>query len=177
MRLLLTTLCAWWCSAYTLGDRLLLQVNDRSFTQRQLEAHILVREALRVTPQPAAISAQRWRALLDTFREDMLILSELERYDRYLPRAADIETAEHYVLQKRTALQADFVRLGIDDDMLRKLIVTNLKINSYRRVQSKNTTTATSWLRKIERRNAVRFYRGSSLWMPIHPQWRDPATR
>lgn len=175
MRLLFTSILALFCSAYQLGDRLLLQINNVSYTQRQLEAHTLIREALRVTlssTERLVISAQVWRDLLDKFREDMLILLELERYDRYRPSKADIDTARRYVLQKQVELQADFVRLGIDDNMLTELLAVNLKINAYRRAQKQKTTTMTKprWLQKIEQRNFVRFYRGSSLWMPIHPQ-------
>ena len=173
MRLLLVISLAVWCSAYTLGDRLLLQINNRSYTQRQLEAHMLIREALRITSQSLAtpiISAQRWRDLLELFREDMLILLELERYDRYRPSEADVEAARHYVLQKQALLRADLARLNIGDAMLTELIIVNLKISSYRRAQDKSTTpTKPRWLQKIEQHNFVRFYRGSSLWMPITP--------
>ena len=175
MRLLFALILALFCSAYQLGDRLLLQINNASYTQRQLEAHTLIREALRVmpvSPEQLVISAQLWRDLLDKFREDMLILLELERFDRYRPSEADIDTARRYVMQKQAELQADFVRLGIDDDMLTELLAVNLKINAYRRAQEQKTTTTTKprWLQKIEQRNFVRFYRGSSLWMPIHPK-------
>ena len=173
MRLLLTFVLAVFCSAYQLGDRLLLQINNVSYTQRQLEAHTLIREALQVT-QPSTerlvISAQVWRDLLDKFREDMLILLELERYDRYRPSETDIDTARRYVMQQQAKLQADFVRLGIDDNMLTELLAVNLKINAYRRAQEQKTTAKPRWLHKIEQRNFVRFYRGSSLWMPIQPQ-------
>jgi len=181
MRLLTVIVLAWCNSAYTLGDRLLLQINNHSYTQRQLEAHTLVREALRVVQQydaAAIISAQGWRGLLDLFREDMLILLELERYDRYRPSPEDVETAKRYVLQKQTALQAEFVRLGIDDNMFTELIVVNLKINSYRRTQAKKTAaTKPRWLQKLEQRNFVRFYRSSSIWMPIYPPRRSSAER
>ena len=174
MRLLFTLTLALFCSAYQLGDRLLLQINNVSYTQRQLEAHTLIREALQVTrpsTERLVISAQVWRGLLEKFREDMLILLELERYDRYRPSEADIDTARRYVMQHQEKLQADFVRLGIDDDMLTELVAVNLKINFYRRAQEqKTTTTKPRWLQKIEQRNFVRFYRGSSLWSPIHPQ-------
>ncbi len=174
MRLLTILVLALCSSAYTLGDRLLLQINNHSYTQRQLEAHTLVREALRIMRQPdnaSIISAQKWRDLLDLFREDMLILLELERYDRYRPDPEDIDAARRYVLQKHTLMQAEFVRLGIDNSMLTELIVVNLKINSYRRGHEKKTAaTKPRWLQKIEQRNFVRFYRGSSIWMPISPQ-------
>ena len=177
MRLCLIILSALWCSAYTLGDRLLLQINNRSYTQRQLEAHMLIREALQVAHPPAdapVISAHKWRDLLEIFREDMLILLELERYDRYRPNPKDIDVAKNYVLQQHALLQADLVRLGIDTDMLTELIVVNLKISSYRHAQDKSTTsTKPRWLQKIEQRNFVRFYRGSSLWMPIVPHTND----
>ena len=177
MRLLLISMLALCSSAFTLGDRLLLQINNHSYTQRQLEAHTLVREALRVAHQyddaAAIISAQKWRDLLDLFREDMLILLELERYDRYRPNPQDIEAAKHYVLQKQDLMRPEFVRLGIDNSMLNELIVVNLKINTYRQAQDKKTaTTKPRWLQKIEQRNFVRFYRGSSIWMPISPQQR-----
>lgn len=180
MRLLTIVVIALCSSAYTLGDRLLLQVNNHSYTQRQLEAHTLIREALRVVRDEAVgiISAQRWRDLLDLFREDMLILLELERYDRYRPNPEDIETAKHYVLQKQEVMRAEFVRLGIDDSMLTELIVVNLKINAYRRAQDKKTTTTKPrWLQKIEQRNFVRFYRSSSIWMPIYPQLHGTSAR
>ncbi len=174
MRLLVIYVLALGNSAYTLGDRLLLQINNDSYTQRQLEAHTLVREALRVVRQPetaAIISASRWRDWLDMFREDMLILLELERYDRYRPSPADIAAARRYVLQKHALMQADFVRLGIEDSTLTELIVVNLKINFYRRARDKKTAVQRPrWLQKMEQRHFVRFYRGSSIWMPIYPQ-------
>lgn len=181
MRLPIILVLAQCISAYTLGDRLLLQINNHSYTQRQLEAHTLIREALRVVQQSDAatiISTQRWRSLLDLFREDMLILLELERYDRYRPSSEDVELAKRYVLQKQAVQQAEFVRLGIDENMFTELIVVNLKINSYRRAQEKKTTaTKPRWLQKLEQRNFVRFYRGSSMWMPIYPQQRGSAER
>lgn len=181
MRLPTILVLAQCISAYTLGDRLLLQINNHSYTQRQLEAHTLIREALQVAQQSDAatiISTQRWRSLLDLFREDMLILLELERYDRYRPSSEDVELAKRYVLQKQVVQQAEFVRLAIDDNMFTELIVVNLKINSYRRAQAKKTTaTKPRWLQKLEQRNFVRFYRGSSMWMPIYPQPRGSAER
>ena len=181
MRLLTILVLAWCSSAYTLGDRLLLQINHHSYTQRQLEAHTLVRAALQVVRQPddtAIISAQRWRDLLDLFREDLLISLALERYDRYRPSTEDIAAARRYVLQKPTLMQAELVRLGIDDSTLTELIVVNLKINSYRLAQEKKTAaTKPRWLQNIEQRHFVRFYRGSSIWMPIQPQRRDFSGR
>lgn len=174
LRLLLSHGIALFCCAYTLGDRLLLEINNHSYTQRQLEAHMLVRNALRIDqppPEQAISVAAQWRTLLDTFREDMLILLELERYDRYPPSAAEVAKAQLFVLQRLSRARGELTRLGIDAAMLTELVIANLKIAAYRNSRERKTAaTKPRWLQKIEQKSFVRFYRGSSIWQPIHPQ-------
>ena len=163
-----------FCSAaYKLGDRLLVQINDISYTQWQLETHMLIKLAMQVEQHvktTPVTSAAHWRTALDAFRVDMLILQELERHERNQPSAKDIAAAQRYVSQWRKHNDAEFVRLGIDDKLLTELIGVNLRISTYRQQQNKRTaTTQTDWLQKIVQQGSVRFYRDSSVWIPITP--------
>ena len=158
------------CSAYTLGDRLLLEINDYSYTQRQLEAHFLVQKTIWSSYQNEIINARDWVRLLNTFREDMLILLEVERYGWYKPTDQDIELAQQNILKNQMHIQSEFIRLDIDKDMLTDIIVANLKINLYRKNQKNESAEKKPvWLIKLERKSFVRFYRDSSTYFPIFP--------
>lgn len=158
------------CSAYTLGDRLLLEINDYSYTQRQLEAHFLVQETIWSDYEKEIINARDWVKLLNIFREDMLILLEAERYGWHRPTERDIELARQNILKNQTRIQSEFIRLGIDKDMLTDIIIANLKINSYRKNQkSESKGKKPEWLLKLERKSFIRFYRDSSTYFPIFP--------
>ena len=159
-----------FCYGAVLGDRLLMEINTYSYTQRQLEAHMLIKKNIEVRYQMTTLFSQdNWRDLLNTFRQDMLILLEIERYGWYEPSPADIETAQQNILRNLGNNPADFVRLGIDSSMLTNLIVSNLKIALYRNRQT-TLNQGNSWLEKLEKKNYLRLYHQSSIYQPIFPQ-------
>ena len=158
------------CYGATLGDRLLLEINNYSYTQRQLEAHMLVKKNIEARYQTGELFNQNnWRDLLNTFQQDMLILLEIERYGWYDPSLADIETAQHNILRNLGNNPTDFVRLGIDSSMLTNLIISNLKISLYRNRQT-TLNEGNSWLEKLAKKNYLRLYHQSSIYQPIFPQ-------
>lgn len=159
-----------FCYGAVLGDRLLLEINTYSYTQRQLETHMLIKKNIEARYQTTTLfSQENWRNLLNTFLQDMLILLEIERYGWYEPSPADIETARQNILKNLGNAPADFVRLGIDSSMLMNLIVSNLKITLYRKQQT-SLTEGSSWLEKLEKKNYIRLYYQSSIYQAIFPQ-------
>lgn len=163
-----------FCYGSILGDRLLLEINTYSYTQRQLEAHMLVKKNIEAHYQTTELFNQdNWRELLNTFQQDMLILLEIERYGWYEPSPADIETAQQNILRNLGNNPADFVRLGIDSSMLINLIISNLKIALYRNRQA-TLSEDNSWLEKLAQKNYLRLYHQSSIYQPIFPQQNSP---
>ena len=160
-----------FCYGAVLGDRLLMEINTYSYTQRQLEAHMLIKRNIEARYHQTAtfFSQDNWRDLLNTFRQDMLILLEIERYGWYEPSPADVETAQQNILRNLGNNPADFVRLGIDSSMLTNLIISNLKITLYRNRQI-TLNQGNSWLEKLEKKNYLRLYQQSSIYQPIFPQ-------
>ena len=163
-----------FCYGAVLGDRLLLEINTHIYTQRQLESHMLIKKNIEARYRTAELFNQdNWRELLNTFRQDMLILLEIERYGWYEPSPADIETAQQNILRNLGSNPSDFVRLGIDNSMLMNLIISNLKIALYRNRQA-TLSEGNSWLEKLEKKNYLRFYHQSSIYRPIFPQQNSP---
>src|SRR5262249_49257654 len=59
-----------------LGDRLVTEINNIPYTQRQVETYLFVKEALRKNEPGQGISlvnSSNWQMALDAFSEDMLI--------------------------------------------------------------------------------------------------------
>lgn len=150
-----------------LGDRILLNIDGNSFTQRHLEAHILVSESLRRRSSGKKIfSAQNWQQHLQFFRDDMLILAKIEKYQWYPLSDADIGAAMKKSQNNLGVNNSDLVRLGIDPDMLKSLVASNLKIMTYRN----NQADVENWLVRLREQSHMRFYTGSSVFQEIHPQ-------
>lgn len=165
---LLVGLVLFGAQAYgdVLGDRIILDIGGNSFTQRQLEAHILVREASHQRIDKNIFSAQNWQRHLQSFLDDMLILAKIEKYQWYPLSSEDIGVAMKTVRDRLGSNNADLVRLGIAPDMLLGLVASNLKIRTYR----SNQTNVEGWLVKLREENYMRFYTGSSVFQEIHPQ-------
>ena len=147
-----------------LGDRIILDIGGNSFTQRQLEAHILVRESLQQRVDDKLFVAATWQRHLQSFLDDMLILAKIEQYNWYPASHQEISMALKTARNNLGAANSDLVRLGVDAKMLRSLVASNLKIKTYRSNQSGD------WLVRLRKETYMRFYTGSSVFREIRPQ-------
>jgi hypothetical protein len=166
-----------------IGDRLVLGINAVPYTQRQVEAYILVKESLRKTDTGASrvIDARSWPDALAVFGEDMVVLQEAERLGSYQNEGVLIDKFRDVVKQKAkqgAALQGALTRLGMDDAAVTRTLESVLRVAAFRKGKDKDrdrdkpelpATGKTRWLAELVDRAVIRYYAGAKEYVVIEP--------
>ena len=131
-------------SAQKLGDRIVVAINDQTYTQRQVESYITLKECLRKpsdSPQAVnLITKQNWTDALSVFIEDMILLQEVIRLGSYQDVSQLIDQYETIVkgkLSTHATLAAHAKRLGFNDLTIAKTLEDILRIAYFRRSKMK----------------------------------------
>jgi hypothetical protein len=127
-------------------DRLVVAVNDLSFTQRQVEAYIVLKESMRKTAdgRTRVVDEGNWRDALTVFSEDMVVLGEVERLGGAQPPSPLVEKYLATLRERAapgSALAQTLTRLGVGGDTLRLTVESVLKVAIFRRTKARQTTT------------------------------------
>jgi hypothetical protein len=135
-------------AAGTLGDRLVVSINNVPYTQRQVEVYIAIKESLR-RPRRAApvrlVSAGNWSEAVKVFSDDMLILQEAVRLGSFQTAEQNFDKYEQVVRARckdDDGLRAVAARLGIDDLTIAKTLETVLRVAAFRRSKDRQAAVA-----------------------------------
>ena len=156
----------------TVGDRLIIELNQYGFTQRQMEVYLLFRSVLSPggVSKPWLVGENNWQESVQEFRNDMMIFLETRRLGRFQPQNLRIQQANQKALaaaDKDAAITGAFKRLGIDRWTSLRTIVKVMQVDEYRRL--KDSSGDKSWLYEIEKKYVVRRFNGTGQWLPIQP--------
>ena len=157
----------------TVGDRLIIELNQYGFTQRQMEVYLLFRSVLSPgggESKPWLVGESNWQESVQEFRNDMMIFLETRRLGRFQPQNLRIQQANQKALaaaDKDAAITGAFKRLGIDRWTSLRTIVKVMQVDEYRRL--KDSSGDKSWLYEIEKKYVVRRFNGTGQWLPIQP--------
>lgn len=156
----------------TVGDRLIIELNQYGFTQRQMEVYLLFRSVLspRGEYKPWLVGTQNWEESVQAFRDDMMIFLETRRLGRFQPQNVSIQQANQKALaeaDRSLAVSGTFKRLGIDRWTSLRTIVKVMQVDKYRRL--KNSSGDKTWLYEIEKKYVVRRFNGTGQWLSIQP--------
>jgi hypothetical protein len=168
-------------SPSVLGDRVLFEIDNNYFTQRQLEIHILVKEALRkrgLGDSFGLVSEKTWSQARETFIVDMLIHHEVQRFGSFLPTPDLTSKTLDYITKKNgkdRAYQAGVRRLGVQKEDLLTAVTNILQIEAYKKnkqgpgLQTEAGATYPPWIEEIRARVVVRDLKGSEAYQSIQP--------
>jgi hypothetical protein len=151
-------------SEVSLGDRLVLQVNFKVYTQRQLEIYTGVREVLLDKPLTfSGCTTSNWQKKLLQFRDEMVLAEEAGRRERTATTAAN-ETEVNIALtalrefaRQSLEFQALIKRVTISTEEQQEAVKAILSIDNFR---AKNKIDAPV-LQETLLRTSVRFFSGT----------------
>ena len=168
-----------------MGDRMLVSINNKSYSQRQMEVFFAVKECLRRDGQPVRlVDAVNWQVAFDVFSEDMIVSDESLRVGSF---RSTVQQRSKYVkqvgqcLQKDLRVKAHYQRLGTNLSTLQGTVDTIIRLVAFR--QSKNRQASISdgqvaggapidspqWLIELKNRTVVRRYENADQYMLIQP--------
>jgi len=168
------------------GDRLVVNINNVPYTQRQAEAYISIKEALRRTDGDAVrlIDARNWKDALEVFSEDMIILQESERLGSYqgeIPQTEKFYTVVRDKMAKNAPLRDTLARLGLDEPGLQETLTLVLRVAAFRRGKDRQAQivgqkdagdgqSAARWLADLAEKTVLRHYESAKEYVPIEPR-------
>ncbi len=168
--------------APVLGDRILFEINNSYFTQRQLEVYLLIKEALRKRApgqNVTVVSKKTWQAAMKSFETDMLIQQEVQKFGSFLP-SKEISDKTIALVERRNQNDSVFQnakkRLAISRENMVWAVSTILQIQAFRKNKNrgeKYTRQANrnqpAWLEELRLRMVIRKFKGADTYVQIVP--------
>ncbi len=174
------------------GDRAVLAINNVTYTQRQIEMYIVVKESLRKNTgieTARVVNAANWNEAVVVFTEDMIIYQEAQRLgglqapDQLVERFVSLINEKS---KKSDVFRATMSRLGADQVGITRVLDSVIRIAAFRRSKDRQASTTETtgeieeqtgatpeWLTEITERSIVRRYEGTSQFVEIAPSVRS----
>ena len=154
-----------------IGDRLLMEINHYTFSQRQMEVYLLVKNLINKKGEKVPIpGAENWLESVEKFKEDMFIYLEAKRLGRF--QAPD-EKIQSIAKDLQRQLDADpslkniAQRLGVDRQTLLRAAGNVVQVQEFRSLKSMNGEAG--WIKNLASKYVVRSFKGSYEYRFIHP--------
>lgn len=178
-------LCAASAWGATLADRLVLEVDNTSYSQRQFELYTVLRSALYVedAAKITFVTEKNWTEQLDLFRLDMLVAQEAQRLSTALPGKRVIDAAAEVVqrkIKRNPRLKEFLLRMKADDTVVRRALSSILRVKSFllsrerqygadlSRVEEKaDLDRNADWFQRLEQRTPHRIFEGAHRYQVI----------
>ena len=166
-------------------DRLLIELNRVSYSQRYVEMYSVAKGLLdpHASGTPPVAGENNWPAILDDFRDDLLVDQESKRITGVNIDKTVVENALNVIRQKRAedpAVHAYLQRLGADDALLHKAVLSilNVKLFLTNKQKKEGVTGSAStavldkkapWFVKLEQVTPYRFFEDAHKYVPLSP--------
>ena len=182
--LILLMSLAWFgqsISASDIFDRLVLEVNKTSYSQRQVEIYIGTRNVLaaRSADVDVSVNSRNWQDILFQFRDEMMVEQEAQRLGTVQPNLQMVDELFKVLRtkQKRVrSLTALYQRLNVDSAEVRTVLASIIRVRGFlvtkRRqgasdLKQLNIEKSVGWFRKLTARVPSRVYEGALSYVPI----------
>lgn len=180
-------LAATRAGAIVVGDRAVLSINNTTYTQRQVEMYIVIKESLRkntALESARVVHAGNWLEALTVFTEDMIIHQEslrlggLQAADQLIDRFSNLIKEKN---AKSPLFRATMERLGADQVGITRVLDTVIRVAAFRRSKDRQASTSgapeiddsestqPSWLTDLNERAIIRRYEGAQSFIEIAP--------
>lgn len=172
----------------TIADRLVLEVDNTSYSQRQFELYVALRSALygEDASKIVLVSEKNWSEQLEFFRLDMLVEQEAQRLSTAPPGKRVVDAGVEVVKRKidRSQQFKDYlVHMNADDAVVRRTLTSVLRVKSFlvsrgrqygadvSRVEEKAEVDRTAdWFIRLEQRTPFRIFEGARRYQAIDPK-------
>lgn len=181
-------------SSATIGDRAVLSINNFTYTQRQVEMYIVLKESLRRNTNlesTRVVNAGNWNEALSVFTEDMIVYQESQRLgvlqapDQLIDKFVSLIREKN---KKSQLFRSTMSRLGADQNGVTRVLDMVIRIAAFRRSKDRQASAITTndlpdetgdkptWLIELIDRSVVRRYEGALIFVDISPEVKGTAS-
>ena len=163
-------------SPSTLGDRLVLSINNVPYSQLQIEGYLNVKEALRGDIEKSqVVAAENWAAALAAFMLDMTLYQEATKSSGFRPQKDGIQkslTRIESSSSKSNSFNLKFKDLGLDESAIKEHLSRILTVENLKRSRQgldKNKSANQDWEQELQKHSIVRWFDGGKNYESIRP--------
>lgn len=188
---LLICLAIAWSShgwSASIADRLVLEVDNTSYSQRQFELYVVLRSALygEDASKIVFVTEKNWAEQLEFFRLDMLVEQEAQRLSTAPPGKRVIDAGVEVVkgkIERSPRFKEFLARMDADDAVVRRTLTSVLRVKSFlvsrgrqygadvSRVEEKaEVDRSADWFIRLEQRTPFRIFEGARRYEAIDPK-------
>jgi hypothetical protein len=153
----------------TVGDRVLLEIENFYFSQRQMEVYYFTKHlALMDQGDRVAINEKNWSLLLNNYIEDMLIYQETQKIGSFFPSEKMVSSVKLklFDLSKNDSKVRDEMRkLELSMKEISAVSAIALQVASFRQNKFKNKSN--NWVDELKKKYVVRLFKGSQKFVPL----------
>lgn len=167
-----------------IGDRMVVEINGKSFSQRQIELFFVVRETLQedLDARRALLTEKQWSPALDFFVAEMSLAMEADRVGSGAISQDQFEKIKTRSKNRMHGVIANRIRsLGASQQHIDSTILTILKVEALRSFKRQTSTPKTpdtsdkkvtayqvdKWIQDINSRTFIRYYLGAREYKNI----------
>ena len=172
-------------STQPLIDRLLMEINRFSYTQRQMELHQVIKSAI-VLPEmdpPVFVTAVNWSGQIQAFKNDKMVEQEAQRLSGFIASKKMVNSASDMILKKQakfSGLRKFFQRMAVNNQEIRVVLSSVLRVQGYilskgqrgyvgNYISGKDSYLMTPWFKKLKKRVTYRMYAEGREYKKINP--------
>ena len=163
-------------------DRVVLHIQYRAYTQREVEIYLAVHKALeqKTAKKLELITKSSWQKDLDFFTTDTVILYESQRLERFQPRQKSVDESlkkiEQLALQVASYRQW-LERIGADKASLKATTTNYLQAQETKKnrksIEKISNKTLEQWLKKLKKNLLIRHYDEAYQYVHIRPNFKQ----
>jgi hypothetical protein len=171
-------------------DRLIVEINAKSYSQRQIEIYQGLRTiAMGETPAKALPHADTWAGTLETFKNEMMVYSLIEsdaqRLESFQADQKKLEEGEKSILRWQQSDKAfdDFVRRrGLTEAEIVRVLITVFRVQAYVRSRVQLISQGSGedgkflsidpmadWFQSLQKLTSYRYYGKARDYIPLVP--------
>lgn len=163
-----------------LGDRLIVEINNKSYTQRQVEVYMTIKETIKTSGYKniKLIEKNTWNDFLEEFVFDMLIDQKARILNSFNPTNIMIQKTIKIFETKKAKnknLLKKITALSINKLTLLHVIPSVLRVETFRRNKAKKAgfkfkmSIKPEWIINLRNKAIIRYYKGAKIYKQIHP--------
>ncbi len=168
-------------SSVELGNRVVLQIGNQVYTQRQVEIYNFVEVIFSFDASQqgelshlsySEVSDKNWGSILNYFLDRMVLNQEAERLGSYEPLENIVSKAIQVYSEKikeNRNIQSYVEHLKIEEHEIKKALIVILRVKSFDQSQKrmKSVDQADPLLEELKMKYLVRFFENAKSWKKI----------
>lgn len=167
-----------------ISDRLIIEINKNSYTQRQMELYIALRSAL-TSKELTFVNQANWSQQMDFFRREMVMEQEAQRLSSAQPNRKTVQSGLSILedRQKKSPEFASFLkRMQADEATQRRVLASIIRVRVFlsskerqysqdpgRLEEKTELDPKAEWYVKLEQRTPYRAFEGAREYVQIEP--------